>query len=267
MDRMQPAARQYRGDEPLSGGMKALMVIISILLCPIGSLIAWVYGARNADKPGAVLVRLVGMIFTVISIMGWLVLGAAVLTIPGFLDRFAAGQDASLAGTPVVPPPAAAAAARSEQAPAAAAGAQAIQVKQAELRAYIGQAVAAYYTENKKYPTLEELKAAGLLDERFDKDPAHPEEGYLVQVITWTKDGKPGCNVNVEYIGAAAPGMDIADAAADALPGNAGLDQAGAGGTPAAEAAPPATPGAAEQAPPAHHNSGKRGAARWKQFM
>jgi hypothetical protein len=260
MDQIQPAASQYRGDEPISGGMKALMLIISILFCPIGSLIAWVYGARNADRPGATLVRLVGMIFTIISIMGGLVFGAAVLMIPGFLTQ---RQDQFLTQSPVSAPPAASATAKPDLVPVEVAESPEIQAKKAELKAVVGKAVAAYYDEHKSYATLEELNAAGLLDERFANDPVHPEEGYVVQLKTWTSDGKPGCDVTIKYTGSATPGMDIAAAVGEVKPDDTAPQQAATAAEPAQDAAA----GTAEQTPPPHRGSGKRGAARWKQFM
>jgi hypothetical protein len=240
----------YVPPAPISGGVKALLVIISIVLCPVGSIIAWVYGARNADRPGASLVRLVGLVFTVLSLMGGLVFSAAVLMIP---DLLAKGQDGFH-----TPPPAAGASSTAvqmeagqpqglDQAPPA------ITAKIAELRTTVAEAVQTYFKDKGKYPTLAELNKAGLLDERFKADPAHPEPNYLVQVVPWAAEGKPGCNVNVKYTGPEAQGQV----------GTAASKQAKA----AADATKEAAGSAGQAAPAQRKGSGQRGAERWKQYL
>lgn len=261
MDQVQPAASQYRGGEPISGGTKALMILLAIFIVPIGSIIAWIYGARNSHRDGAAAIRLTGMIFTVIYIMGGLVLGAAILMIPGFLTK---GQDDFLAQAPVTAPPAdpeATETVPAEEMPADPVESPEVMLKKAELKDAVGQAIVAYHEEHETYPTLEELNAAGLLDERFADDPAHPEEGYLVQLTTWTENGKPGCNVNIIYTGEEMPDMGIASAAGEVIPGGAAAGES----TPAepAQHADETT----QQAMPPHRDSGKRGAARWQQFI
>jgi hypothetical protein len=237
----------YTPPEPIGGGVKALLIIIAILFSPIGSIIAWVYGARNAERPGASLVRLVGMIFTVLSIMGGLVFGAAVVLIPGLLTK---GQDEFL--NQAAKPPAAAIGMQAGQPQGINEAPPEIAATIAELRATVADAVQKYYEDKKAYPTLEELNAAGLLDERFAKDPLHPVENYLVQVTPWEEKGKPGCNVNVKYTGPEASGAGASAA---------GAEQA------MAETAQQVAGSAQQAAPAQRKNSGKRGAERWKQYL
>ena len=235
----------YMPPEPISGGVKAVMVIISILLGLLGSLIAWIYGARNAERDGATLVRIVGMIFTVIWIMSALVFGAAMMLIPGFLMQ---NQDLLANQVPTTPP--AAVNMQAGQPQGIDEAPPEIAAKIAELRETVASAVQTYHTENGVYPTLDELNAAGLLDERFTSDPAHPEQYYIVQVQPWTEAGKPGCNINVQYTGP------------EANPASGDQQAATVAETPQ-EAASGSEPGA----PVPTHGGHKRGAARWQQYL
>ena len=261
MDQVQqPVKSTVRGVEPISGGVKALLVIISILFCPVGSLIAWVYGARNADRPGAGLVRITGMIFTVLSVMIGLVFGAAVMMIPGLITK---GQDGFLTQPPAAPP-AAAVNMQAGQPQGIEETPPEIAAKIREIRETVSLAVQAYFEEHGVYPTLEELNATGLLDERFAEDPAQPEEFYLVQVVPWTDGGKPGCNVNVKYTGPESKTMGAGQVVTGGIPESAFAEQS------AAEAAAGQVAGETQQAgeaAPHHRGSGKRGAARWLHYL
>lgn len=280
-----PAPRpQPGGPEPVGGGIKALMVVLAIFFAPIGSIIAWVYGARNSGRPGSGIVRVVGMIFTVLALMVVLVLGAALMLIPGMMEGLM--QQGADELDVYVPPPAAQQQAGapdvnmqrtgqggSDEAPPE------IKAVIDELIATVGDAVKQYYMEHGEYPTLAQLNDAGLLDGRFTPDPAHPVEHYEVTINRGGESGQVA-SVNVAYTGprSDSPSAGAADSAdgpvTEDTPDTGFVADAVAGGGEVASAAVQEAPAdsVGQQQPGLTQRrggggSGLRGAERWLQWV